>query len=351
MKPGAPSLRDTLLAEPWRFEFDAAVAVMMRAAGTAEAGNAIGFETRPGLAFVASDIDAVSQHGSRFRAVTGLLGLTGPAGVLPRFYTELVNTERRRRSPGLAAFLDLLAQRSLAQFAQAGIKYRAAHAAAAAASGAADEKSPPRDDLRLALLALGGHAPPELAARLPQNGAPLLFHAGAFAMRPRSADRLAAMLGDWLGAPVQVEQFAGHWARLAPAERTALPARGRAAQFNRLGVDAAAGRRCWDIGSRVVLRVGPLDRAGFERLMPGGKRLEQLQALARLYLEGEIGFSVLPVLAARAVPPLSLARRRTPATGRAPQLGWNSWLPVRAGRTRDAADMAFNEDRQPSQWS
>ena len=39
-------------------------------------------------------------------------------------------------------------------------------------------------------------------------------------------------------------------------------------QFSQLSNNAAAGLRAWDPQARIVLRIGPLDRAGFERLLP-----------------------------------------------------------------------------------
>ena len=59
----------------------------------------------------------------------GLIGLTGPSGVLPRYYSEVVTQTLRARSTALRDFLDLLAHRFVAFFARAGIKYRPARAA------------------------------------------------------------------------------------------------------------------------------------------------------------------------------------------------------------------------------
>ena len=59
----------------------------------------------------------------------GLMGLTGPSGVLPRYYSELVTQALRERSTALRDFLDLLAHRFVAFFARGGIKYRPARAA------------------------------------------------------------------------------------------------------------------------------------------------------------------------------------------------------------------------------
>lgn len=336
--PGEPSLREVLVSQPSRFTLDAAIAVMLRASGRADPGQAVRFQAQAGLAFVGADVAAVSQEAGGFRATIGLLGLTGPSGLLPRPYTELVNSERRRRSPALGAFLDLLAQRPIAQFVQAGIKYRPHRAADIAAIGGMTDRAAPADALRGALLALVGHATPGLADRLVTGTDPLLYHAGLFAARPRSADRLGALLSDWLQRPVEVQQFAGHWVRLDRSQRTALPARHAPGQFNRLGVDAAIGSSAWDIQSRIVLRIGPLDRAGFESLMPGGALLPRLVALARTYLDGETDFRIRAVLAAPSVPPAGLGIRA------GSRLGWNSWLATRGPRLADADDALFGTD-------
>ena len=357
--PSRPGVVEDLLAAPAGFSFDAAVAVMMHAAGCGEPGDAVQLRASAGLGFPGADVLEVTKEGDRFEATTALLGLTGPGGVLPRFYTELATGERRRRSKALGAFLDMLAQRPLAQFAQAPVKYRpaliagAAHASRAgtghasrAGTGHASRREPTgelSDGLRHVLLALTGHAAPEMAGRHDESTDALLFYAGLFAMRPRAADRLQVLLSDWLGTSVRVDQFAGHWARLAPDARSALPAAGKPGQFNRLGIDAAAGARCWDIQSRIEITIGPVDLPGFRSLLPNGALLPRLQALVARYLDGEIGFAVRPVLAAASVPALRLQGE----TSSAPRLGWNCWLPTAGPRANDAADVCFTDEGRP----
>ncbi len=331
-----PALLDLLLAEPARFSFDAAIAVLMRATNRADPGDAARFHAAVGLGFVPSDILSVERDGAGYNVTTGLIGLTGPAGELPRPYTETVIAEQRRRSPGLADFLDALAQRPVAQFAGAGIKYRPHRAADAAAIQTSAGQAGIRDGLRESLLALAGYAFPGDTARLRVGPEPLLFYAGAFAARPRSADRLAALLSDWLGQTVTVDQFAGSWISLGPDQMSTLPRGDRPGQFSQLGIDAAIGARAWDIQSRIVLRVGPLSLAAFQALLPGRRLLARLASLVQAYLEGEIGFAVNPVLAADAVPHLEL-QTTTP-----PNLGWNCWLPTSGGRRDDAADAVFD---------
>ena len=318
------------------FGFDAAVRVLMHLAGVSDPAVAARFATPPHLAYPGAEVLAV-EGGESGRPVVlnAVMGLVGPAGVLPRGYTELVTLAERERSPSLHAFLDMLADRFVAQFAGAGAKYRPHRAAEQALLGGG------ADPVREALLAFVGYAGNgDLAARLGCGTAPLLHYAGFFAVRPRSADRLAAMASDWLGAAVDVRQFVGTWLAVPPDQRSGLP-RGRGeGSFCRLGVDAAIGVRFWDVQARVMLRVGPLDQAGFARLLPGAGVLGPLVALVRAYLGFETGFAVNLILRRDAVPPLCMADGPL-----APRLGWNTWLTAPAGsRLRDPADPVFDAD-------
>ncbi len=331
------SLLQTLLDEPARFSFDAALAVMMHAAQSGQAGDAVQFRAVTGLGFVAADLATVQRSGSGFLATTGLVGLSGPSGVLPRPYTDIVNSEQRRHAPALGEFLDLLAQRPLAQFAMAGVKYqphRAAHAAASDHGG----PNPGADGLRHIALALTGYGTPHLAPRLAVGTEPLLFYAGLFAARPRSADRLGAIVSDWLGQTVEVEQFAGAWLSLGAEEMSALPSARRPGQFNTLGVDATIGSRSWDVQSRIVLRIGPLALDRFNALLPDRSLFGRLASLVRAYLDSEIGFAINPILAAAEVPPIRL-QAASPS-----RLGWNAWLPTAGPRREDAMEALFEAD-------
>jgi type VI secretion system protein ImpH len=326
----ARTLLQMLLDEPARFGFDAAVTVLTLAAGggrvvDAEEGDTVRFRATVGLGFVPAEVTRAERDGAVFRITTGILGLTGPSGVLPRPYTDLVNTEQRRRSPALAGFLDLLAQRPIAQYAEAGVKYRP-HRAAQAGK---------RDGLRHMALALTGYGTPHLAPRLQVGTDPLLYFAGLFAARPRSVEGLSALVTGWLALPVEVEQFAGVWLSLGKAEMSTLPRGNRPGRFNALGVDAAIGSRSWDVQSRIRLRIGPLPLDSFSALLPGGSLFDRLASLVRAFLDSEITFAINPILAAAAVPAVVLQ------AGASPRLGWNSWLPTHGPRRKDAADAVF----------
>jgi len=328
--------RQLLAAEPARFSFDAAIRILLHAARTGDPARAAAFESPPDLSFPAAEVRSVTADEPLPRLLTSVIGMTGPSGVLPRGYTELVTAALRDRAPGLHRFLDLLANRFVAHYAAAGIKYRVHRAVEAATL---DRRA---DPVGGALLAFTGHANAGVVSRLPAGAAAVQHYAGLFAARPRSADRLAAMLADWLGWPVAVRQFAGGWLAVPPAERTRLPRGRTGGAFCRLGVDAAIGVQVWEPSARIVLVVGPLDQGGFAALLPGGAALTRLVSLVRAFVGLETDVAVNPVLRRDAVPPLRLDA----AAGPAARLGWNTWLTAPAGRrTRDADDAVFEAAR------
>ena len=333
-----------LLADPRRFSFDAAVRVLTHARRQPDPAEAARFGTAPGLAFPGNDITAV-RAGPADEAphvTAALMGLTGPSGVLPRHYTEAVVASLRGRSRALHEFLDILSHRMVAFFARAGAKYRPHRVADTAALSGGALSGAGTDPVADALLALTGYGMPYLADRLPTGPAPLQHYAGLFAARPRSADRLASLTSDWLGRPVIVEQFAGAWLALPPDQRTRLASGLQLGAFSRLGEDAAIGVRAWDPQARFVLRVGPLDLAAFQALLPDRPALREFVSLVRAYVGFEVGFAVNPVLARGEVPALALRADADPP----PRLGWNTWLPSesRAGRRGDAADAVFEAE-------
>ena len=332
-----------LLAEPKRFRFDAAARVLAGATKRSDLAEHVRFRTIPGLAYPSADVIAVEPPADNhlLEVTTPLMGLTGAAGVLPRPYTDLLTRTLRNRSTALHNFLDMLSHRFVAFFARAGVKYRINRSAATAVTA----RPPQPDRVTDALLALTGYATPHLVSRLAVGPNPLLHYAGLFAGRPRSAEKLGALVSDWLGREVEVLQFVGVWLSLAPDQRTALATGLRPGAWNRLGLDAAIGVRAWDLQSSIVLRVGPLNRSEFEGLLPDRPALQRLVSLVRAFLGFEISFAINPVLAGSEVLPFILN-----ATADAPpRLGWNSWIPdpegpSSGGQRGDAADAIFQAE-------
>ena len=328
------SAADQLATEPRRFTFDAAIRVLTHLRRRPDPTDAARFRTAPGLAYPAVEVAAIDADsaGGPPTLTVALFGLTGAAGVLPRHYTDAVMTGLRTRSRSLHEFLGVISQAMTAFFAAAGTKYRPHRAAdVAALAGTGD------GPVAGALLALTGYGTPHLADRLPTGASPLQHYAGLFSARPRSADRLEALVSDWLSLPVEVQQFVGEWLPLPPSQRTSLALGLQIGQFSQLSEDATIGLRAWDQQARIVIRVGPLDAASFRNLLPDRPALKQLAALVRAFVGHEVGFAITPVLARGAVRPLRLG------VGDNTRLGWNSWIPAPGATSRqtDAADAMF----------
>ena len=337
---------ERLAAKPHRFTFDAAVRVLMHARRRADPAEAARFRTTTGQAYAGSEVASVDarEPGEAPVLTVSLFGLTGPAGVLPRHYTEAVVAGLRSRSRSLHDFLAVLSQRMTAFFAAAGMKYRphrAADVAVLRGNPGPGENGPGENsagEIGATLLALTGYGTPGLTSRLVAGIEPMQHYAGLFASRPRSADRLAALASDWLARPVEVEQFAGAWLQLPPAERTTLAQGLQLGQHSRLSLDATVGVRAWDQQARIVLRVGPLDAASFNAMLPDQPTLRRMVGLVRAFLGFEVGFAINPVLARDALRPLAL--------GGGARLGWDSWVPEPGGAPRPthAADAVFEAD-------
>jgi type VI secretion system protein ImpH len=341
---------ERLATDPQRFDFDAAVRVLLLGAHATDPGSVVRFRSVTGLAYPPADVLELilKKDGVPPDMVVSVMGLTGPSGVLPRSYTETVNTTLRSRSDSLRDFLDLLSHRMLALFASAGTKYRADRISEISDLAGVEGNNP----LVGVLLSLTGYGTAHLVERMAAGRDPLMHYAGFLTTQPRSAERLRAMVSDWLGRPVEVCEFVGAWLPLPADQRTRLAGRGIAGQFNRLGVapgegddanraDATIGVRAWDVQAGIVLRIGPLDREDFAAMLPDRPRLERLVSLVRAFLGYGTGFAINPIAAAAAVPDLQLRADADPA----PRLGWNTWMTAPVGsRTKDAAEAVFEAE-------
>jgi type VI secretion system protein ImpH len=366
----AGALTRRLFDESYDFDFFQAVRLLQRMEpGRARVGltgppgnEAVRFRARNSLSFPPSSIHDLQRPTSTHPVPVmeqAFMGLTGPSGVLPRHYTDLVyKIERDARTPekhALRDWFDLFNHRMVSLFYRAWEKYRF-YVPFERGDHAGEEP----DRFTAALLSLVGLGLRPLRGRLhvrardgvDEDGEPrervlariedlvLLHFGGLLGHRPRCAVALETMLGDQFGVPTRIEQFRGQWLKLEPPNRTRL---GGALGNNEVGVSAVAGRRVWDRQSKFRVRLGPMTYAQFVEFLPDRAPVRErktfflLAQLVRLYADPGLDFDVQLVLKAEEVPECQL----TDGGSIGARLGWNTWLLTRPA-TRDAEDVVIS---------
>jgi type VI secretion system protein ImpH len=272
------------------------------------------FSANPGLSFPASRIQDIDWSAETQPAViVNFMGLTGPMGVMPLYYSQLVVERQRAKDHGLRSFLDLFNHRMISLFYAAWEKYRFTVA----------YERQERDRFSHHLLDLIGLGTPGLQDRQSVRDDSLIFYCGLLSLHSRSAIGLQQIVSDYFDVPVQIEQFVGGWYSL-DRETQCLFDKGNT-YSEQLGVGAIVGDEIWDQQGSVRLRLGPMPLAQYLDFLPNGTAYSPLKALTRFYSGGEIDFEVQLVLQREEVPSCELGAE----TEAAPQLSWTTWALTR----------------------
>jgi len=279
------------------------------------------------------------------------MGLTGPSGVLPRHYTEMLMRARDARGPERYVardWFDLFNHRLISLFYRAWTKYRFW------LTYERGEYAQPDPDLftesLYSLIGLGSRSlrnrlrvavrPPRERVLARVDDLVLLYYGGLLAHRPRCAVSLERLLEDYFGIPVRVLQFQGQWLRLDPESQSQV---GVEAGNNHLGVNIVVGERVWDVRGKIRIRLGPLTHERFvsffpdQSPVPDRKDFFKLMHLVRLYVGPELKVDVQLVLKASEIPRCRMLQ----SGGKGPRLGWNSWFSSRP-MPRDSEDAVFD---------
>jgi type VI secretion system protein ImpH len=280
------------------------------------------FSANPFLAFPASRIQDIEwPEASPPAVIVNFMGLTGPSGVLPLYYSQLILERKRAKDHAIGSFLDLFNHRMISLFYAAWEKYRFT---------VAYERAE-RDRFSHHLLDLIGLGTPGLQDRQSVRDDSLIYYCGLLSLHPRSALGLRQMISDYFDVPVEIDQFVGAWYKL-DRETQCLFDKGNT-YSEQLGVGAIIGDEIWDQQSAVRLRLGPMALARYLDFLPNGIAYSPLKALTRFYSGGEIDFEVQLVLEREQVPACELGSE----TESAPQLAWTTWALTRSAAT-DADD-------------
>jgi type VI secretion system protein ImpH len=324
------ALEQQLTDEPYCFEFFQAVRLIERfTPGRTPVGlfanprdEVARFGVNNTLIFPASEILSLTwrEDGPPLMRVN-FMGLTGPLGMLPLYYTQLVSERIRVRDTALRDFLDIFNHRLISLFYQAWEKYR---------FSVEYERGGP-DRFSHHLLDFIGLGTAGLQNRQRVADQSLVYYAGLLAQQPRSAVALRQLLEDYFGVPVAIEQFAGAWYRLTPEMQCCLER--EPSDSERVAVGAVVGDEIWDEQTRVRIVMGPLTLDRYLDFLPNGTACEPLRGLTRFYSGDQLDFEVQLVLKRDEVPACELGREDSEA----PLLGWVSWAKS-APMRRDPGD-------------
>jgi type VI secretion system protein ImpH len=269
------------------------------------------FRSHNSLPFPASEIQDVlwPEPPGVPQVIVNFMGLTGPQGVMPLYYTALIAERLRAKDASMAAFFDIFNHRMISLFYQAWEKYRFA---------LPYERSEP-DRFSHHLMDLVGLGTAWLQNRLAVRDDALLFYTGLLGLHPRSATALRQVLEDYFAVPVAIEQFIGGWYPLDTDTQCELAVDEDTSE--QIGIGAVVGDAVWDQQSAVRVRLGPLTLLQYLDFLPSGSAYRPLQALTKFYSGGRMDFEVQLVLKRDEVPSCELGR----GDDAAPALGWVSW--------------------------
>ena len=320
-----------LFSEPNSFDFFQAVRLLhLLAPDRAPVGDfahprqeIVRFGVHASLAFPASAIQSLrpGAPGAPAAMDVNFMGLVGPLGLLPNYYTELVAERTRLHDTALAQFLNIFHHRAISLFYRA---WERAHFNIGYEREGADA-------MTSRLLDFVGLGLPPLQKRQLIRDESILYYSGLFGLSSRSALALESILSDYFDVPVEIEQFVGVWRSLVPADQCCFDS--GSWESRQLGFGAVAGDEIWDRQSRAQIRIGPLDAERYRDFLPEGTSFKPLQALARFYSGHDVEYEVQLILKQEQVPACELGD----VLGNT-QLGWFTWMKSTPAFNRNPSD-------------
>ncbi len=312
------TLAAELLEDPCSFEFFQAVALLQRLRDdrrpvgrfSSPDDELLRFHVNPRLGFPASEIQELEMtEDGHATMMVNFMGLTGPSGVLPHPYSELILERLRAKDRGLASFLDIFNHRAISLF------YRAWERSRLQATYGAETMDFFTQYLR-DLLGIGTKG---LQSRQEIEDEALMHYIALMAMQSRSAVALEQILTDYFEVPVEIQQFNGAWYPLGTSTQCLMNE--RESVSTQVGTGAVVGDAVWDRQGSVRIRIGPLKMHRYNDFLPGASAYEALGAITKFFSNGCIDFELQLVLDAREVESVELD-----LDGKRPaRLGWTSW--------------------------
>jgi type VI secretion system protein ImpH len=253
-------------------------------------------------------------------------GLFGPNGPLPLHLTEYARERSRVGDTTFSRFADLFHHRLISLF------YRAW----ADSQPTVQFDRPSEDRFALYFGALAGLALESSAdtSEIPHHAR--LQYTGQFAIQSHPPGGLEAILEEYFGVPVKIEEFIGHWVDLPESCMCRL---GASPQTGTLGTNLTVGEKIWQCQDRFRIVMGPMGASDYQRMLPGSESLDRMMELVRNFTGDELHWDVRLIIKKEETEPVKL--------GGHTRLGLTTWL---ASRTldEDPGNLVFEPQRNSS---
>ena len=240
------------------------------------------------------------------RMVVNFFGLLGTNGPMPLPITEYIHDRSLNHGDKtLASFLDVFHHRLISLF------YRAW----ACNQQSVSHDRPEEDRFAVYIGSLFGIGEESLSNRDQVPDIAKLHYSGRLACQTKNAEGLKEILQDYFHIPVDIEQFVGQWIDLPPENYCRL---GESLENAKLGYTLVVGSRFWECQQKFRIKLGPMNFAEYQRMLPEGSSISHLNAWVKNYVGDELNWELQLILRASEISRICL--------GKIGQLGWSTWL-------------------------
>lgn len=343
-----------LALEPWEFNFFAAVrrmeALRTDLPGVGRSSRAeedpLRFGQEPSLAFATCTLWEYrpASGNAPSRLFVNFMGLLGPNGALPIHLTEHARERQiHHKDHTFARFMDVFNHRMVSLFYRAWAssqmtasfdRWEPSHGTRHDAVARQLALARDQDTFARYTASLFGMGMDSLRHRDSVPDLAKLHFAGRLSNQVKNPEGLRAILRQYLGVDVEIEEFQGRWT-LVPSDYhmklgTVPPAGRHAGCIGATG--GVVGASVFDCSSAFRMRLGPMKLEQYQRMLPGTRTAKRLAAWVRNVLGDEFWWEANLILKAEEVPKTRL--------GAGTRLGWTSW--VHSGPSpEDRADLAL----------
>lgn len=259
------------------------------------------------------------QQAEIWELAVEFFGMFGPNGPLPLHLTEYARDRiHQEKDPTFAAFVNVFHHRLLTLF------YRAW----ADAQPTVHFDRPDQDRYAQYVGSFVGIGFFSLLENDSLPDSAKWYYGGLMSAHSRHAEGLRQIVSEFFEVPAQIEEFIGQWVEIPEGYRFKL---GEDPDSATLGVSCTLGSHAWDCQQKFRLRIGPLTREQFERLLPGSPSHERMLDLIRNYVGDSLQFEIQWILRRDETPSWVLGENR---------LGLSMWLEADA-LVADADDLCL----------